>query len=362
MRRIFAIALIATLAACAGTTTEYSRGDAQSVQEEARRQEALTKAASEANQISVKYTPVKITDSRYTPEDRIAMIAGRITTAAAPYCGNRVENSFLLGVRAYANEPVVITSPLAVKAPGEKNDIMYGDQIQAIDATVIGNGTPGLRTLVDVLTKAEQQNKAVTFQVQRAGISDLVKVRLKPAPRCNFGMKVERTDEVNAYADGRDLHFTTKLMDMLTDDELAFVAGHELAHNIFEHVGKTQNNAALGGLGGTLVDLIANSQGVDTGGKFGNLGANIGVLKYSQDFEREADYVGMYITTLAGFPPEAAIGVIEKFSRQNPNSIRYASTHPANAERAVNARLTLDEIRKKQAAGQPLQPNMRPPQ
>nr|HRJ12622.1 M48 family metalloprotease [Alphaproteobacteria bacterium] len=261
------------------------------------------------------------------------------------------------------NAPVTITSPLAVKASGEKNDIQYGDEIQMVDTTSIGNGTPGLQTLVSLLTTAAKNNKPLTLQVQRKGVSNLIRVRLQPVPRCSFGLVVENnTQELNAYADGKDLHFTLPLMNLLSDDELAFVAGHELAHNILEHVSKTQNNAAVGGLGGTLIDLIANSQGVNTGGKFGNIGASMGVMKYSQDFEREADYVGMYITELAGLPPEAAIGVIEKFSKQNPESIRYASTHPANAERAANARLTLAEIRQKQATGQPLQPNMRPPE
>lgn len=358
MRRIFAIAVVTLLVACTGTTTQYSRADQQTVANEAQRLDQVAKASN----ISTNYTPVKLTDDRYSPEDRMAMIAGRITAAAAPYCGNRIENSFLLGVRSYQNEPVTITSPIAVKAPGEKNDIQYGDQIQAVDSTAIGNGTPGMQTLVNLLTKAERENKTVTLQVQPRGASSLTRVRIKPVPRCNFGLRVENKEEVNAYADGRNLYFTLPLMKMLSDDELAFVAGHELAHNIFEHVSKTQNNAALGGLGGTLVDMIANSQGVNTGGKFGNIGANMGVMKYSQDFEREADYVGMYITQLAGFPPEAAIGVIEKFARQNPESIRYASTHPANAERGANARLTLAEIRQKIAAGQPLQPNMRPPE
>lgn len=358
MRQISAFLIVIMLAACAGTTTQYSQGDRQSVEQEAQRQESLTKAQN----VSVNYKPHKLTDNRYSSEDRIAMIAGRILVGAAPYCGGQIENSFLLGVRSYTNQPIVITSPVAVKAPGEKNDIQYGDQIMAIDGEAIGNGTPGLQKLVGILTRAAQQNKTLTFQLQRQLVSDLIKVRLRPVARCRYGLKVEKSEEVNAYADGKDLHFTEKLMDMLNDDELAFVIGHELSHNIYEHVGKTQNNAAMGGLGGTLIDMIASSQGVNTGGKFGQVGSQIGVMKYSQDFEREADYVGMYITKISNFAPEAALGVIEKFSQMNPDSIRYASTHPANAERAVNARLTLDEIRRKEAAGQPLQPNMRPPE
>lgn len=357
MRQISAFLIILMLAACAGTTTQYSQGDSASVEQEAQRQESLARAQN----VSVNYKPHKLTDSRYTPEDRIAMIAGRVLVGAAPYCGGQLDNSYLLGVRSYTNEPIVITSPVAVKAQGEKNDIQYGDKIMAIDGEAIGNGTPGLQKLVGILTRSAQQNKVLTFQLQRELVSDLIKVRLRPVARCNYNLKVERSDEVNAYADGQMLHFTQKLMDMLSDDELAFVVGHELSHNIYEHVGKTQTNAAVGGLGGTLIDMIASSQGVNTGGKFGQVGSQMGVMKYSQDFEREADYVGMYVTTISGFAPEAALGVIEKFSRMNPDSIRYASTHPANAERAVNARLTLDEIRRKEAAGQPLQPNMQPP-
>jgi hypothetical protein len=355
MRQFLMFSLLIVLTACAGTTTQYERGDVQSVAAEVDRQQALAKAKT----ISISYKPTKLTDARYSYEDRLVMIAGRNLTAAAPYCGNRIENSFLMGVRAQADGVPFISAPIAVKADGEKNDVKFGDKILALNGENIGTGKSGIQRLVQILTDAENANQPVMFQVQRADDGRTLGVNLRPVMRCAFGVRVKNDKQINAYADGRALYFTTAIMDLLTDDELSFVVGHELAHNILEHVAKTQSNAAVGGIGGNLLDALARSQGIDTGGKLGNLGGQMGVMKYSQDFEREADYVGAYITTLAGFAPEAAISVIEKLSVENPKSISYASTHPANAERAVNARINLDEIRRKQAAGEPLLPSFK---
>ena len=354
LRLALSLLLLVTLSACAGTSTQYSKADSQTVAEEASRQEALAKADS----IPVNYKPTKLTNENYRPEDRLAVIAGRVFTAAAPYCDPRLDRSFLLAARALADEQPMVSAPIAVKAPGEKDNIYFGDRIVALNGQAIGRGAGGIKQLAGILDGATQANQPVNFTVERKG--QTLDVALKPVVKCAFGIAVQPSNEVNAYADGKNVIFTTKIMDMLTDDELAFVVGHELAHNIFEHVSKTQGNVAAGALGGTLLDILASSQGVNTGGRLGNLGGQIGMMKYSQDFEREADYVGMYITELAGFAPEAAVGVVEKFSKLNPKSIRYASTHPANAERGANARLTLDEIRRKKANNQPLVPTAKP--
>jgi hypothetical protein len=356
MRRFLFIIPLLLLPACAGPTTQYTQAVGQDVAVEAERQEGIARAKG----IRTTYTPNNVSDESYRPEDRLAMIAGRVMTAAAPYCENRVRNSFLLSARALGDEPPIITAPIAVRAAGETSNIKQGDRVLALNGQALYAGTEGIKQMANILNNAADANENVQFKVRRKSNGNELSVALKPVLTCAYGPVVQQAKEVNAYADGNRMYFTTMIMDMLTDDELAFVVAHELSHNILGHVAKQQNNVALGALGGTLIDAIAKSQGVGTGGRLGQMGAQVGGMRFSQDFEREADYVGMYITELSGFAPEAAVAVIEKLSKQNPDQIRYANTHPANAERAVNARLTLDEIRRKIRNKEPLYPNMRP--
>ena len=67
------------------------------------------------------------------------------------------------------------------------------------------------------------------------------------------------------------------------DRELQFILAHELAHNIEGHINKMTNNSIIG----TILDIAAAGAGIDTSGSFGAMGAQM----YSQDFEREAEYV-----------------------------------------------------------------------
>ena len=58
----------------------------------------------------------------------------------------------------------------------------------------------------------------------------------------------------------------------------------------------------IGAVGGLILDiLLIATLGVDTGGAFSNIGGSLGVLQFSAGFEKEADYIGMYMTTRAGY-------------------------------------------------------------
>lgn len=138
------------------------------------------------------------------------------------------------------------------------------------------------------------------------------------------------------------------------DDELALVVGHELAHNILNHAGKKVGNSAIG----TVFDLlILATTGVDTGGTFGEVGSQA----YSQSFESEADYLGMYIVASSGYDIEKATLFWRKMAVEHPSAIvkRYDSTHPSTPERFAALTATLDEISTKQQKGLTLMPKIK---
>lgn len=166
---------------------------------------------------------------------------------------------------------------------------------------------------------------------------------------------------LNAYADGKNVVINPGMIDFATNDtHLAFVVAHEFAHNIMAHIASQQKNVAIGGIIGALGDALAQSQGVNTQGTLGKLGANQALLKYSPSFETEADYVGLYILVRAGYPIEEAPDFWRIMSSNEPRSIYVTSTHPNNPSRAIAMEKAILEIRAKQAANQPLLPNIRP--
>ncbi len=194
---------------------------------------------------------------------------------------------------------------------------------------------------------------------QRVGVAGEEMCKELGRKKCVFGFKLEEDSILNAYADGNNIVVSSAMAQFTDIDELANVLSHEYAHNMMSHVKTQTQNVMVGGVAGALADILAASQGYDTGGTFSKLGQSAGVLTYSKDFEREADYVGLYIMNRAGYDVTKAPGMWRKMSAADPNGIYNATTHPANPERYVALNKTIEEIKDKQARGVKVVPNFR---
>ncbi len=196
--------------------------------------------------------------------------------------------------------------------------------------------------------------------VQKAGIAVCQAIRGPRAKNCKFQFDVVKGNEVNAYADGERVHVTRSIVALTqTQEELAMILAHEYAHNILEHPQGTGANVAVGSILGAAIDIAAGSQGVETGGAFSDVGGSVALYRYSIPFEKEADYLGLYILARAGFDMERGMGIWRQLSLVDPEGIYSSATHPGNAERTVAMRKTIEEIRAKQAARTPLLPELR---
>jgi predicted Zn-dependent protease len=123
----------------------------------------------------------------------------------------------------------------------------------------------------------------------------------------------------------------------LTDDEVAMVMGHEIAHALREHAREQAGkNTAT-----SLVARIAGAAGaayfgVDprVGDAVGSGAAKFAALSYSRGDETEADLVGMDLAARAGFDPRAGIALWQKMGAVNKNQpLPFLSTHPAGKDR-----------------------------
>ena len=203
-----------------------------------------------------------------------------------------------------------------------------------------------------LLKKEMKGNAQLSFQVARNNITQSLNV--VPIEVCDYPLILTNDDVVNAFADGNNIFITQGMMDFAdSENELALVVAHELAHNTMRHIDAKRLNA----LGGFVIDmLIAVLGGVDTQGMFTRNFA----MAYSQEFESEADYVGLYMCELSGYDITEAAYFWRRMGVKHPGSIaqNHAASHPSSPERFVSIEDTVKEIKQKKAAGEILMPNI----
>lgn len=141
--------------------------------------------------------------------------------------------------------------------------------------------------------------------------------------------------EVNAFCmPGGKIAFYTGILDRLklTDDEIAMVMGHEMAHALREHarerLAKTQATNLGLSLGAQLLGLG------DLGRMAANLGGQLLTLRFSRSDESEADLVGLELAARAGYDPQAAVSLWRKMGEvTGAGGIGFLSTHPTGPDR-----------------------------
>jgi Zn-dependent protease with chaperone function len=155
-------------------------------------------------------------------------------------------------------------------------------------------------------------------------------------------------DVVNAFATpGEKLYVTTALLQVVeSDDELASVIGHEIAHVRLNHIEKRMKRQMIS----SLLFALATFQGGGDAFMGGQMMSQIPVLPYSQKQELEADRIGMSYTKAAGYDPNGSIGFLEKLAAHNKDEDKAKgfasmfSTHPATPRRIEDARRLLAEL------------------
>ncbi|QLB20836.1 deoxyribonuclease HsdR [Vespertiliibacter pulmonis] len=158
---------------------------------------------------------------------------------------------------------------------------------------------------------------------------------------------VLKSNELNAWAmPGGKMAFYTGLVDKLnlTDDEIAVVMGHEMAHALKEHGKSDRNLSAITGIVTQIGKIALQTQGISTDlGGFDAIDVltEYGLNKpFSRSQETEADEEGLMLMAKSGYNPEAAPNVWRKMAQVTGSSggllESIASTHPTNAARQEN--------------------------
>jgi predicted Zn-dependent protease len=147
--------------------------------------------------------------------------------------------------------------------------------------------------------------------------------------------------QVNAFCmPGGRIAFYTGILNSLnlTDDEVAAVMGHEIAHALREHGRERMGQSAATGLAARLGGVALSAWlGIDPGltTRATEAVGQLTLLKFSRDEEREADLIGLDIAARAGFDPRAGITLWNKMGALDRNGAppELLSTHPGGENR-----------------------------
>ena len=156
------------------------------------------------------------------------------------------------------------------------------------------------------------------------------------APDWKWEVNLIGSKQINAFVmPGGKIVFYTGIIDQLklTDDEIAMIMGHEMAHALREHARERLAKSQATGLG---LSLGAQLLGLgDMGNMAANLGTQLLTLQYSRSDESEADLVGLEIAARAGYDPKAAITLWQKMGAAtgNKGGLGFLSTHPSGPAR-----------------------------
>ena len=232
-------------------------------------------------------------------------------------------------------------------SPARNAKLLLGDEVLKINDMQLAKGVSSTEVLVKQI--GESEGERVTLSIRRG--NEEQDIAFEPIQACDYAVHILEDDTVNAYADGEQVFTTTGLIYFVdSDDELALVIGHELAHNTRGHIDAKRGNALIGVLVGTLIAVTTGIYMVDP---YTLLAAEA----FSQRFEAEADYVGVYMTTRAGYDVSDAATFWRRMATIHPDAIHLpGSTHPSTATRFLAIESATEEVRLKSEGNLPLVP------
>jgi metalloendopeptidase OMA1, mitochondrial len=220
----------------------------------------------------------------------------------------------------------------------------------------------GRRQIIAIPASQEAQLGATTFaqirqeervsndprynaQVQRVGQRIAAAVG-REVPNAEWEFVVFDSDDVNAFAlpGGKVGVYTGLLKLASSDDELATVIGHEIAHVTSRHGAERMTQGLGASAVGMLGSIALGQSEMDPGTRQAvmaayGVGATLGINYYSREHELEADTIGVRFAAAAGYDPRAAAQFWRKMQAASERSARppeFMSTHPSDERRIAN--------------------------
>ncbi len=273
--------------------------------------------------------------TRLRDEDaRVAAIAWRMQTANAAICPQKANLSGLSlhalsqyprALRSAASAQFGLGSLVAISAIVPESaaalaGLKVGDGIVAINGTaaptVAVDAGYAPVAAVETMFDAALAQPPVILRVERDGtVRD---ISLTGAAGCPSRVQIIAGNSINAGADGNYVQINARMLDFVqSDDELATIIGHELAHNILRHkAARTPSKQA----------------------------------------EYEADALGIWLVARAGYNVNAVLPFWTRFEARTNAGIFADGTHPSKKKRLAAITATLAQVAARQQRGERLDP------
>jgi predicted Zn-dependent protease len=210
------------------------------------------------------------------------------------------------------------------------------------------------KAYAQMMAEAQKKNALDRDAAQVARVKAIVS-RLVPqtttfrddAAKWPWEVHVISIDDVNAWCmpHGKMAVYTGLIQKLnITDDELAAVMGHEIAHALREHSREQMSQQAITqtgiGIVGAIFGVGQLGQGV------ANAVADVTLFKpKSRGMETEADRIGVELAARAGYDPRAAVGLWQKMAKvgggQPP---QWLSTHPSHESRIADLQTYAERV------------------
>ncbi|HZH07303.1 MAG TPA: M48 family metallopeptidase, partial [Lautropia sp.] len=206
-----------------------------------------------------------------------------------------------------------------------------------------------LKAYSEVLTKERSEGNLNADPAMRARVQAIAQ-RIIPqtaafradAPKWQWEVNVIQSEQLNAWCmPGGKIAFYSGIITKLglTDDEIAAIMGHEIAHALREHARERASEQATTGL------VIGVGSALLGGGQAGTNLTQMAYhavfgLKHSRLHETEADRIGVELAARAGYDPRAAITLWEKMGKASggKGGPEFLSTHPTAETRMADLR------------------------
>jgi len=204
----------------------------------------------------------------------------------------------------------------------------------------------------ELLIKAEEK-KLLDYDSENAARVDNISERLiKQAPffradsahwNWQIALIKDKTVNANCGPGGKIIVYSGLIEQLkLTDDELAAVIGHEIAHALREHSREAISKAYPVNMASQIGSMLGYGGAVQL--------ANIGVgllmtLPNSRQAENEADLIGLELAARAGYNPNAAVTLWQKMAAHSTSRPpEFISTHPSSDKRISNLQAAIPKV------------------
>lgn len=288
----------------------------------------LATTSASAMPVTVASTDATALEALRRADLRLAAIGHRLATANVALCRNlapapgivfhaldQYEKSQQDTARAaFAFETPVAVEAVVPDSAADRAGVVANDSISSINGRAIsdvaGSGTVATRDkTVDALAE-DRPADPIRLTIRRRGRE--VSILVPASAGCRTLFELQLSGRLSAEADGRIVQIGSEFLERFSDDQIAVVVAHELAHNILEHRRR--------------LDEAGVSRGVFR--EFGRSGRLFRLV------EGEADALSVHLLRNAGYDPADAVRFWNGPGRSIDGGIFRSRTHPSSSQRA----------------------------